>query len=1276
MCARLEEAHTKPTYTQRDDSPLEDAGRLCRISPDATDKFTVKEEAFTVPNLPDHLVPEEFAGNEWFVEEQYERYQQDKNLVDPSWWPIFQSIDKALQGTPTASAPVTATQKAEAIPSAPAAAASITTPEPQPAAPIKSAASPAPKTSSKAENVEPVEDKIVPLRGPAKAVAANMEDSLTVPTATTVRAVPAKLLIENRSAINAYLARTRGGKISFTHIIGYAVIRALAAMPSMNVTYGHDEKGKPIAIHNANVNFGLAIDLPRPDGSRNLVVPNIKGAQTLSFLEFWQAYDDIVKRGRAGQLGLEDFQGTTVTLTNPGGIGTVHSVPRLSKGQAAIIGVGALEYPAEFRGVAETMVAQHAISKIITLTSTYDHRVIQGAGSGEFLKIVESYLLGAEGFYDEIFQAIQIPFEPVRWSQDNQVNPDTEVSKVARIQQLIHAYRVHGHLIARTNPVGYQLHSNPDLNVESYGLTLWDLDRVWPTGGFGDKEQLPLRTILARLREAYAGTLAVEYMYMEDRKAREWFQEKLEHGYSKPSRERLMHVLEKLVEAEAFETFLQTKYLGQKRFSLEGGESLIPLLDAIINKAADNNMHGVAIGMAHRGRLNVLTNIAGKSYAQIFREFSGTAAPYEGGSGDVKYHLGTEGTFTSTSGKQTQVYLAANPSHLEAVNTVLEGIVRAKQDVLNDQGIEGHPILPILIHGDAAFAAQGIVMETLQMANLRGYTTGGTVHIVVNNQIGFTTSPKDGRTATNATDIARMTKAPVFHVNADDPEAVVRAGRLAFEYRERFGRDAVIDLLCYRRRGHNEADDPSMTQPKMYQVIDNMPSTRTKYAEALVGRGDITQEEADEALSAYHSKLDAIFSETQAAVPAPEAPNVAGLELPASQQSTEIVHGGNTAISRDTFEHIAKAFGEVPEGFTVHKKLKKLCEQRVEMGTNGKVNWGMGELLAFGSLLMEGTDVRMSGQDVQRGTFVQRHAVLHDHLTDDEWSPLQHLSDHQGKLRIYNSLLSEYGVIGFEYGYSVERPDSMVVWEAQFGDFANGAQTIIDEFVSSSEQKWGQRSSLVLLLPHGYEGQGPDHSSARIERYLQLCAENNMTVAVPSTPASYFHLLRRHAQHRPYKPLVVISPKQLLRLKAASSSIEDFTEGSFQPVIGDRSGVTPAQVERVVFVSGRLYYDLEAERAKRGDTKTAIVSVEQLYPLPEAEVKAQLDLYSNATDIVWAQDEPANQGQWPFMALNLLPLIDYRMRLVSRPASASPAAGTGKRHAAEAEALMKEVFEG
>ena len=1237
-----------------------------------------------MPNLPDHLVPEEFAGNEWFVEEQYERYQQNKNQVAPSWWPIFESIDKAISGAPAganateavASASTTATVEKDTPNTAPAAAEA---PKKSAAAPAKTAPLAVPKAdtpSPKAKNVEEVEDKIVPLRGPAKAVATNMEDSLTVPTATTVRAVPAKLLIENRAAINKYLARTRGGKISFTHIIGYAVIRALAAMPSMNVTYGHDEKGKPIAIHNGHVNFGLAIDLPRPDGTRSLVVPNIKGAETLSFLEFWEAYDDIVKRGRAGQLGLEDFTGTTVSLTNPGGIGTVHSVPRLSKGQAAIIGVGALEYPAEFRGVSDKIISQNAISKVITLTSTYDHRVIQGAGSGEFLKIVESYLLGAEGFYDEIFEAIRIPFKPLRWSRDNQVDPDIEVSKVARIQQLIHAYRVHGHLVAQTNPLGYHVLSHPDLELEKYGLSLWDLDRVWPTGGFGDKDALPLRTILERLNEAYAGTLAVEYMYNESPEVRQWFQDQLEHGYTKPCREELLRVLNKLVEAEAFENFLQTKYLGQKRFSLEGGESLIPLLDAVLDKAANNDLKGVAIGMAHRGRLNVLTNIAGKSYAQIFREFSGTAAPYEGGSGDVKYHLGTEGVFTSDSGKQTQVYVAANPSHLEAANTVLEGIVRAKQDVYNEQGVEGHPVLPILIHGDAAFAGQGIVMETLQMADLKAYTTGGTVHVVVNNQIGFTTLPNDGRTATHATDIARMTKAPVFHVNADDPDAVVRAARLAFEYRERFGRDVVIDLICYRRRGHNEADDPSMTQPKMYQDIDALPSTRTLYAQDLVGRGDVSQEEADEVLDSYHSKLDAIFVETQSSAPAPTAPHVSGLELPAAQQNTEVVHAGKTAISRETLQHIADAFGKAPEGFTIHKKLKKLMEQRVEMGRTGNVNWGMGELLAFGSLLMEGTDVRMSGQDVQRGTFVQRHAVLHDHITDEEWSPLEHLSEDQGKFRIYNSFLSEYGVLGFEYGYSVERPDSLVVWEAQFGDFANGAQTIIDEFVSSSEQKWGQRSSLVMLLPHGYEGQGPDHSSARVERYLQLCAENNMTVACPSTPASHFHLLRRHSQHRPYKPLVVISPKQLLRLKAAASSIEDFTEGSFQPVIGDRSGINPAQVERVVFVSGRLYYDLEAERERRGDTKTAIVSVEQLYPLPEQEIKEQLALYSNATDVVWAQDEPANQGQWPFMALNLQPLIDRRMRLASRSAAASPAAGTGKLHAAEAEALLKQVFEG
>ena len=1239
-----------------------------------------------MPKPSEHRVPEEFAGNEWLVEELFEKFQQDKNSVEQKWWPIFDQMHGA---EPSTSSKATQPSSTDSVSSPP-----FTPPQTEHSQPQKPATKPAPvktvdtmtqNNSTSETNEAPAEDKEVPLRGPAKAIATAMEESLEVPTATTVRAVPAKLLIDNRLAINEYLQRTRGGKISFTHIIGYAVIRAAAAIPSMNVLYGTNEKGRPVAIHPAHINFGLAIDIPRADGSRNLVVPNVKGAEELSFSDFWKAYDDIVRRGRKGELGLEDFRGTTISLTNPGGIGTVHSVPRLTKGQACIVGVGALNYPAEFRGASEKTIAQQGISKVLTLTSTYDHRVIQGAGSGEFLRQIEHYLLGGDGFYDQIFEDLRIPFEPVRWAVDNQVNPESEVSKVARIQQLIHSYRVRGHLVAQTNPLGYTMLSHPDLRIENYGLTLWDLDRQWPTGGFGGKDFLSLRTILNLLREAYCRTTGVEYMHIENPEERQWFQVKLENGYTKPSREEQFRVLGKLNAAEAFETFLQTKYLGQKRFSLEGGESLIPLLDSVISEAADAGLYGVGIGMAHRGRLNVLTNIAGKSYAQIFREFEGEMDPrLTGGSGDVKYHLGTEGEFTSDNGNQTQVYLAANPSHLEAANTVLEGIVRAKQDTLAESGnTESFPVLPILVHGDAAFAGQGVVMETLQMSQLEGYATGGTVHIIVNNQVGFTTTPSDGRSSTYSTDVARMIQAPVFHVNADDPEAVVRVGQLAFEYRQKFNKDAVIDLLCYRRRGHNEADDPSMTQPSMYKMIGAQNSTRKIYTEALVGRADISQEEAARALKDYQQRLEQIFTETheaqssKAPLVTADAAAVSNIERPAAQQSEDAVHiPESTNISADTLKIIGESFVNFPEGFEPHKKLKKLMEQREKMAVDGGINWGFGELAAFGSLLLEGVDVRMSGQDVQRGTFVQRHTVLHDANNDDVWNPLQHLSSNQGKFNIYNSLLSEYGVMGFEYGYSVERPDSLVVWEAQFGDFANGAQTIVDEFISSAEQKWAQRSSLVLLLPHGFEGQGPDHSSARQERYLQLCAENNMTVAVPSTPASYFHLLRRHAHSRPHRPLVVFTPKQLLRLKAAASSVEDFTQGSFKPVLADTSGLDEKNVTRVVMVSGRLYYDLEAERQKKGMTDTAIIRIEQLYPLPVEEIQEQLDRYPNVTDIVWAQDEPANQGQWPFIAVNLLPELKNNIHLASRRAAASPATGTGKRHAAELESLIADVLEG
>ncbi|WP_323958800.1 multifunctional oxoglutarate decarboxylase/oxoglutarate dehydrogenase thiamine pyrophosphate-binding subunit/dihydrolipoyllysine-residue succinyltransferase subunit [Arthrobacter sp. JZ12] len=1276
-----------------------------------------------MPQQPNHRLPEEFGGNEWLVDELYEQFRQDRNSVDKRWWSLFESFDADSAGAengrhaaqqtapstnpnpPTRELPVVGTEKNEpkASGESPAATQASGTPpvakeapaakpaSAQPAEAKPAAAKPAAKAESKPEKApipaqlpksdlspEMEEDTVTVLRGPAKAIATNMDMSLTVPTATSVRAVPAKLLIDNRVVINNHLERARGGKVSFTHIIGYAIIRALAQFPSQNVYYDVID-GKPAAVQPAHVNFGLAIDMPKPDGSRLLVVPNIKKAETMNFSEFWHAYEDLVKRARAGKLGADDYAGTTVSLTNPGGIGTVHSVPRLSKGQACIIGAGALEYPAEFQGASEKTLAQHAISKTITLTSTYDHRVIQGAGSGEFLRIIHKLLLGEQNFYDEIFESLRIPYEPVRWSADIQVDPMDEINKVARIQQLIHAYRVRGHLMADTNPLEYVQRKHADLDVRTHGLTLWDLDREWPTGGFGGKPSLKFRTILGVLRDAYCRTTGIEYMHIQDPEERQWFQDELEHPYSKPSREEQFRILHRLNAAEAFETFLQTKFVGQKRFSLEGGESLIPLLDAILSDAADDGLDEVAIGMAHRGRLNVLTNIAGKTYAQVFREFEGTQDPRSvQGSGDVKYHLGTEGTYTSDSGNETKVYLAANPSHLEAVDSVLEGIVRAKQDRL-DQG-DNFPVLPILVHGDAAFAGQGVVAETLNLSQLRGYRTGGTIHIIVNNQVGFTTSPTSSRSSVYSTDVAKMVQAPIFHVNGDDPEAVVRVAQLAYRFRQRFNKDVVIDMVCYRRRGHNEGDDPSMTQPMMYNLIEAKRSVRKLYTEALIGRGDISQEEAEQALRDYQERLERVFAETHAAQTSPipvvtkDAAAISDIERPIAQRTDNGVGvPASTAITAETLAHIGKAHVNFPEGFTVHPKLKALLEKREQMSREGGIDWGFGEIAAFGSLLMEGVPVRLAGQDSRRGTFVQRHAVFHDRANGNEWLPLGDLSEGQAKFWIYDSLLSEYAALGFEYGYSVERPDALVLWEAQFGDFVNGAQTIIDEFITSAEQKWGQRSSLVVMLPHGYEGQGPDHSSARIERFLQMCAEDNMVVANPTSAASHFHLLRRQAYSRPRKPLIIFTPKQLLRLKAAASSVEDFTQGSFQPVIKDTAGLNPADVTRVLLVSGRLYYDLAAARTKTGDTSTAIVRVEQLAPLPVDEIKAAVAAYPNA-DLVWAQDEPANQGPWPFIGLNLPQHLDRQLQLVSRPASASTATGSAKHHAVEQEILIKKAF--
>ena len=1247
-----------------------------------------------MPEQAHHRLTEEFGGNEWLVDELFEQYLVDKNSVDKKWWDIFESLaaDKKAPATQPAPAATTAAP-ATTGQGTPRAATQARASEPAPASkPVPAAApdaeakkaEPAPKTApipAQAPKATPStelfgEEKRTPLRGPMKAIATNMDASLAVPTATTVRAVPAKVMIDNRIVINNHLKRARGGKISFTHLIGFAVIRALKQIPSMNVTYDVIDK-KPTAIQPAHVNFGIAIDMPKPDGTRMLAVPNVKAAETLSFNEFWATYEDLIKRARGNKLTADDYAGTTVSLTNPGGIGTVHSVPRLSKGQAAIIGVGALEYPAEYRGSSEKTVAALGIGKHITLTSTYDHRVIQGAGSGEFLKLVESLLLGEQGFYDEIFEQLRIPYEPVRWAVDNQVDIDLQVNKVARIQHLINSYRERGHLMADINPLEYVQRKHPDLDINNYGLTLWDLDREWITGGLGGKDRALLRDILGTLRDAYCRTIGTEYMHLQNPEEREWFQSKLESRYAKPTREEQLRILSKLNSAEAFETFLQTKFVGQKRFSLEGGESLIPLLDAIISDAADDQLDEVAIGMAHRGRLNVLTNIAGKTYAQVFREFEGTATPGSvQGSGDVKYHLGTEGSYTSDAGNQTKVYLAANPSHLEAVDPVLEGITRAKLDRLGSK----NEVLPILVHGDAAFAGQGVVSEVLAMSQLPGYKTGGTVHVIVNNQIGFTTAPSSSRSSVYASDVARTVQAPIFHVNGDDPEAVVHVGQLAFEYRQKFGKDVVIDLVCYRRRGHNEGDDPSMTQPIMYNLIEAKRSTRKLYTEALVGRGDITQEEAEHVLAEYKENLERIFAETHAAQTSPipiitPGSTINDLEKPFAQAADENTIDGarGSAISAQTLAHIGAAHVQIPEGFTMHTKLKSLLERREKMSREGGIDWGFAEVAALGSLSMEGVPVRLAGQDSRRGTFVQRHSVFHDRENDNEWYPLHNLSEDQAPLWIYDSLLSEYAALGFEYGYSVERPDALVMWEAQFGDFVNGAQTVIDEFISSAEQKWSQSSSLVMLLPHGYEGQGPDHSSARIERFLQLCAENNMVVAQPSTGANHFHLLRRQAYARPRKPLIVFTPKQLLRLKAAASSVEDFTTGGFQEVIGDHTITDANAVDKVLLCSGRVYYDLVAARSKAQDSKTAIVRVEQLYPAPSEQIAAELAKYPNAK-AAWVQDEPANQGPWPFFGLYVAPQLEQKITLVSRPASAATSAGNAKRHDAENAVLLQQAF--
>ncbi|WP_132471600.1 multifunctional oxoglutarate decarboxylase/oxoglutarate dehydrogenase thiamine pyrophosphate-binding subunit/dihydrolipoyllysine-residue succinyltransferase subunit [Rhodococcus sp. SMB37] len=1236
----------------------------------------------------------QFGQNQWLVDEMYQRFQDDPSSVDASWHEFLTdySPEAAVAGgvngsdttapekpAPAKSAPAT-TASATPAPKAAApkaAPASQAAPAAKPAAAKPAATKPAPKAAAAPSATPATEEKKV-LRGAAGAVAKNMNASLSIPTATSVRAVPAKLMFDNRIVINNHLARTRGGKVSFTHLLGYAIVQAIQAYPNMNNHYAEID-GKPNLVTPAHTNLGLAIDLPGKNGQRSLVVAAIRNCETMNFAQFYSAYEDIVRRARDGKLTGEDFSGVTISLTNPGGIGTVHSVPRLMNGQGAIIGAGAMEYPAEFQGASDERIADMGIGKLLTLTSTYDHRVIQGAESGEFLRQIHQLLISDE-FYDEIFHTLHIPYEPVRWRKDV---PEGLVDKHTRVLELIAAYRNRGHLMADTDPLQFvrdKFRSHPDLDVTTHDLTLWDLDREFNVGGFHGQQRMKLRDVLSVLRDAYCRHVGIEYTHILEPEQQQWLQERVEAHHVKPTVAQQKYILSRLNAAEAFETFLQTKYVGQKRFSLEGAESVIPMMDSIIDQAAEHQLDEVAIAMPHRGRLNVLANIVGKPYSKIFTEFEGNLNPSAAhGSGDVKYHLGAEGTYIQMFGENDiKVSLTANPSHLEAVNPVLEGLVRAKQDIL-DKGESGFTVLPLLLHGDAAFAGQGVVAETLNLALLRGYRTGGTVHIVVNNQVGFTTAPEHSRSSEYCTDVAKMIGAPIFHVNGDDPEACVWVAQLAVDFRETFHKDVVIDMICYRRRGHNEGDDPSMTQPAMYDVIDTKRSVRKSYTEALIGRGDISLKEAEDALRDYQGQLERVFNEVRELEKfQPEPSESVELDQTPAPRLT-------TAVDQSVLDRIGDAFVNVPEGFSVHPRVKPVIEKRREMSREGHIDWAYAELLAFGSLAEQGALVRLAGQDSRRGTFTQRHSVLIDRKTGEEYNPLAELaanSGNGGRFMVYDSALTEFAGVGFEYGYSVGNPEALVLWEAQFGDFVNGAQSIIDEFISSGEAKWGQLSDVVMLLPHGHEGQGPDHTSGRIERWLQLCAEGSMTVAVPSTPASYFHLLRRHHLDGIRRPLVVFTPKSMLRNKAAVSNVEDFTQGKFRSILeevpyenetADRSKVT-----RVLLTSGKIYWELLAKKQKEGRDDIAIVRVEQLYPVPRRRIAETLDKYPNASEFFWVQEEPANQGAWPFLGLALPELLPDHLsgvKRVSRRAMSAPSSGSSKVHAVEQQEILDKAFE-
>ncbi|HKP38671.1 MAG TPA: multifunctional oxoglutarate decarboxylase/oxoglutarate dehydrogenase thiamine pyrophosphate-binding subunit/dihydrolipoyllysine-residue succinyltransferase subunit [Pyrinomonadaceae bacterium] len=1226
------------------------------------------------------LIAENFGANATYVETLLARWRSDPSLVDESWRTYFEELigangDAAAAQTPAVSKPEASVEAAAVAP------AKTKKPKPEPAA---AAAEPRP-SETRTESV--------PIRGAALKIVENMEASLAVPTATSQRRIQVKLLDENRRIINRHLQESGGRKTSFTHLIAFALLRALESFPQMNDGFDVVDD-LPVRVKRESVNLGIAIDLEKKDGSRSLLVPNIKNANALGFSKFLEAYDDVVSRARAGKLQIADFQNTSISLTNPGTLGTVASTPRLMAGQSVIIATGAIEYPAEYQSIAPAILPQLGISKAITISSTYDHRIIQGAESGAFLARVHELLLGKDKFYDQIFSDLGIPHAPLRWNVDQ--NPlflgadqlHEQSMRQAQVMELINAYRVRGHLLADIDPLhAMPLLYHPELDIETYKLTIWDLDRMFVTGGLAGTETATLREILDILQRAYCGKVGTEYRHIQSKEEKLWLREQIRREFVDPDpieAEIKKRILWKLISAEQFERFLNTKYLGQKRFSIEGCETIIALLDQLIDRAGELGVEQITMGMAHRGRLNVLANVIGHFCERIFTSFEGSIHPsFPADEGDVKYHQGAKGEREIADGRKIRLLLSPNPSHLEAVNPVVEGMTRAQHDeLMTTDGASREEAmsraLPVLMHGDAAFAGQGIVMETLQLAQLRGYRTGGTIHIIINNQIGFTTSPESGRSSIYSTDVARMTQLPIFHINGDDPEAAYRTMRIALDYRQQFKKDVVLDVVGFRRLGHNEADEPSYTQPLMYQRVKEHPGVRSIYAKRLVKEGVLDEAGVEQLIAERISRFE--DAQARAKKVAAEQKNV---EIAAT--SVEEIDGSavvDTATDAAAIKQISQQISMLPEGFHLNPKMVSQLARRAKMGDGQlPIDWAFAEAIAFGSLALEGTYVRLSGQDSGRGTFSHRHAVLYDTQTGQAWSPLSELraSNTSGRFEVFDSSLSEAGVLGFEYGYSVIAAEALVMWEAQFGDFNNVAQSIIDQYVTASEDKWQQTSRLTMLLPHGYEGQGPEHSSARLERFLQLCAANNLCVCYPSTPAQYFHMLRRQVREGFERPLVVMTPKSLLRLPAAASSLDSLTSGGFNPVIDDVEIEDAGAVERIVFCSGKVFYDL-ADARKKGFTESAnrvaIIRTEQFYPFPLTAIREVVEKYSNAKELIWCQEEPKNMGAWTFMEgkfEDLVPRGDL-LRYVGRAESASPATGSYAVHVKEQQQLVEQAL--